>query len=379
MTPWPPHVYRTDGDAEGVPPDVLAHAVDQVHRVQSVGLPAVLTLNHLAVQSDVPYSFLRSIVERREAAPYRYFSIHKRAGGRRLICVPHPLLLNAQKWIARHILRAVAAHPASFAYSRGNSILSCARLHCRCRWLIKIDVRQFFESISERQVYYAFRSLGYQPLVSFEMARICTRIHKSDFTKYADSRWRNEQVEGAYRILLYSHRFVGHLPQGAPTSPMLSNLAMASLDRTLASYASATGTVFTRYADDIVFSTASGSFSRRDAEGIVRDVYRELRAVGLRPHTAKTLISPPGSRKVVLGLLVDSESPRLLRSFRKKLEQHLYCLERFGPVVHAQQRGFNSIFAMKLHIKGLLRFATDIDPRIADPLAARFRSIPWPD
>src|SRR4051794_14424885 len=131
MNPWPPHVYRLADGAQDVPEDILGNAVDQAHRVQLGlhALPAILTLNHLACQTEVPYPLLRGVVKREEPGFYRTFPMRKRSGGRRLICIPSPLLLKAQKWLARFVLGAVPAHPASFAYAKRSSILQCARMH----------------------------------------------------------------------------------------------------------------------------------------------------------------------------------------------------------------------------------------------------------
>src|SRR5438128_10383362 len=105
MNPWPPHQFRTAASVEGVDEQVAQHALEQARRVQATGLPAILTLKHLAVMTGVRYGVLRQIAERTFPKPYRFFDVRKRSGGYRKICVPHPSLLRAQKWIARYILR----------------------------------------------------------------------------------------------------------------------------------------------------------------------------------------------------------------------------------------------------------------------------------
>src|SRR5205823_5981263 len=100
----------------------------------------------------------------------------KKCAGFAVYGVRNVSLMQVQRWIAQRILALGRPHTASFAYAKGNSIKDAAALHCGCRWLIKLDVRRFFESISEIAVYHVFCRLGYQPLVAFELARICTRI-----------------------------------------------------------------------------------------------------------------------------------------------------------------------------------------------------------
>jgi RNA-directed DNA polymerase len=75
-----------------------------------------------------------------------------------------------------NVLEHMSPHPASMAFSRGNSIRDAAAPHSGARWLIKMDIMNFFESVTERQVYRVFEDIGYEPLVAFELARLCTRL-----------------------------------------------------------------------------------------------------------------------------------------------------------------------------------------------------------
>jgi RNA-directed DNA polymerase len=378
MPPWPPHLYRQAGVQEGRPPEAIERALAQsLPPQESWGCLPILTLNHLAFESQVPYRELRSVVARSHPRPYRLFWVTKRSGGQRLICVPLPGLCRAQRWIARNVLARVPPHAASFAYSPQRSALDCARMHCGCKWLVKVDAMQFFESISERQVYRVFRTLGYEPLVAFEMARICTRVTLTG-RRVTRRRWHNSFAGGRYSITDYRSVRVGNLPQGAPTSPMLSNLVVWGLDDALAQFAAANDLVYTRYADDLLFSSASAVFTQAAAETVIRSVYAALRQHRLRPRTTKTLVLPPGARKVVLGLLVDTDRPRLPREFRERLEVHLFHLEKHGLVGHLERRGFASYGGMKAHIWGLLTYARHVDSEFAEPLMKRFNQLVWP-
>ena len=379
MTHWPPHFYRNAGRERHVEEPVVEAALEDDFIVgRKFRLPPILTLKHLAVQSEVSYDCLRQIVEREHRTPYRLFQIKKRMGGRRLICVPCRQLMQVQKWINRNVLSAVPAHPFSMAYVRGRSILDCASQHCRCQWLIKLDVRRFFESISERQVFHVFEGFGYRPLVAFELARLCTRVAVAKEKNDRLGRWVNSLgAQSKYKHKAYHSERIGHLPQGAPTSPGLSNMCCHLLDESLQEIARGHHVVFTRYADDIVFSTTE-PFSRSECSAIAAQVKVKLAAMGLSLNSTKTAIVPPGARKVVLGLLVDGDTPRLQKKFRKALECHLYFLEQRGAAHHAKRRGFSSVFGLKLFLEGKLAYASQVEPDYGDMLKERFAKINWP-
>ncbi len=371
---WSPQRYIRQGHVQDVPRETLCTAVDSLDRfyAQQPDIPALLTLGHLAQRTQVPYWRLRSVVERSSEC-YRHFTIRKRSGGRRNISVPQPDLMTAQRWLTVHILNKQPVHPASYAFKPGSSITHCAARHTGARWLVKMDISSFFNAISEIQVFHVFRSLGYQPLVAFELARLTT------YTSYNSSRYRFQKWRNSNRhatINMYKNDRVGHLPQGAPTSPMLSNLVMQKLDCKIANVAKIARLNYTRYSDDLTFSTR-GNFTRALALKFIRTVTDQLRPASLFPNLRKTVIVPPGARKIVLGLVVDDVQPRLSREFRNGLRQHLYYLKKFGPIEHMNQRGFETVLGMKYHIRGRIDFAHMVDRPYAEEMLAHFQAVDW--
>jgi RNA-directed DNA polymerase len=341
-------------------------------------LPVILTLSHLAHLSGVSAQTVRGYITREwERDPYRIFRLKKRSKPTsnlrnrpfRTICVPEPDLMRLQRWITQNILSQIAPHPSSFAYYRDGGVLEAARKHAGCTWLVKMDIKDFFENITERQVYSVFRSLGYGALVSFELARICTRFEDTAFVR-----------DPRYKLAAYRYRREGRLPQGAPTSPALANLVVRKLDIHLDAAAATLGWTYTRYADDLAFSTRAAS-TREEARKIIAFVKAALPDFGLDPNDAKTVIAPPGARRIVLGLLVDGPQPRLTRNFRDNLETHLHALTagNIGPQKHRAFRGFASIIGMRRHIFGLLAFAHYVEPAFAKRCYDRFNSIVWSD
>jgi RNA-directed DNA polymerase len=372
---WSSQQYVETGIELGLPEGLLECAVDQIERVidPAPHPPAILSLKHLATRAEVPYPSLRRFVARKENA-YRHFPIRKRAGGVRIISIPEPDLMKVQRWLSKFVLSCVPVHSSSYAFYPGSSIVACAAKHCGAQWLIKLDVSGFFSSISELQVYRVFRSLQYQPLVAFELARLCTFAPEAS-SRYLRANWQNWHKGG---IAIYSHRGQGYLPQGAPTSPMLSNLVMRNLDAGLTRLGKNFGLRYTRYSDDMTFSTRSRALTRSMAKSLINQVRDLITSAGLRLNGGKTTIVPPGSRKVVLGLLVDGAKPALSRDFRMVLRQHLYYLDKYGPIEHAQARNFDTIWGMHRHIRGLIDYATMVDKPYGTEMLRRFEAIQWP-
>lgn len=385
MSVWRPQQYIKAAKRAGVRPVVRRRAAKTASKTARVNpdLHPLLTLRHLAHLTRVSYGFLRAVVTRKNTDPYRVFAIKKsrsepKQSAYRIICVPNPDLMRAQRWISKRILAHGRPHGASYAYAPGSSVKDAASLHCGCTWLIKLDVCRFFESISEIAAYSAFLKLGYQPLVAFELSRICTRQGNASPARGGKQWLANTRFRTG--IPAYLQRYIGHIPQGAPTSPMLSNLAMFGFDQRVSRIARHYKLDYTRYADDLCLSTPNSGFGRAKAAQVIGEVYAAMGQFGLSPNRTKTKVSPPGSRKIVLGLLVDGEKPRLTREFRANLRRHVHYLLRddVGPVQHARARGFTSVLGLRNHIEGLVSFARQIDGCYADKCARQLAAVRWP-
>lgn len=365
------------------PADVVANAIATAEktRLSDPSVPPLFSLMHVAHHTGVDVQTLRRLVERKDNADYKVFLLAKGAGrkgnqrGYRVIAVPRLELKAVQRWICDHILKQQRPHAASTAYSPQSDLLSAVRPHLGCRWLVKLDLRAFFDSVSEVSAYKVFRRIGYQPLVAFELARLCTRLGR-DTPWRQHPRWRS-RGSSRYSITTYSSRRVGHLPQGAPTSPMLSNLVMRTFDESMTALANRRGFAYSRYADDLAFSTRA-SASRNECTALIHEAYRLIGRYGLAPNLSKTKISPPGARKLLLGLLVDGDEARLTKDFRKRLGTHLHYLKTFGPVEHAKRRDFESVFGLRNYLMGLAHYARQVDPRFGGEVLQKLREVPWP-
>jgi RNA-directed DNA polymerase len=348
--------------------------------MQSKQVPVIFSLMHLAVLSGVRWSRLRSVVEReRLESDYRVYPKRKSSGGQRWICVPAPELRVVQDWIANNILNSSGAvsrlNKASHAYAQGCSIVRNAEQHAGSRWMVKIDIHNFFESVSERQIYWVFRNLGYPALLSFEMARICTRVIPAADGRIRprDTKWRwNEKNRGLNNVP-YDAAQGGHLPQGAPTSPMLSNLVAVELDEQVSKITSEVGAVYTRYADDLIVSFAEGS--RALCQVVLRRIRRVLGNHGFVLNRKKTHILGPGARKMVTGLVVNDTKPRLKPQMKNHIEVALHYIERKGLIEHARYVQSKHPIAYLNHLSGLIEFARSVEPVFGESAFQRLQLI----
>lgn len=352
-----PHQYVKAGQRAGVPLDVLRASVRQASSTIACGAAPILTLHHLAHLTGAPYFYLREIVQRNQD-PYSDVVLSKATGGTRAISAPDPVLMDVQRVILRRALSDLPLHPFSFAYTRGRSVQQCAELHLGSKWMIKFDLHDFFGQIGERDVFHVFVSRGYSRLMSFELARICTRSMSGGRLPVSAGRYKS--------IPSYETAGLGHLPQGAPTSGALSNMVATPLDHDMTAVALREGFTYTRYSDDMVFSTSVKDFDRAYARSIVAEIRALVDAHRLTLHEKKTRVVPPGARHVVLGLLVDGDSLRLTPEFRRRVEVHIRGVDRFGIAAHAKHRRFNSVFSFINHVEGCLTFARSVQPEWAD-------------
>lgn len=149
---------------------------------------------------------------------------------------------------------------------------------------------------------------------------------------------------------------------------------MQDLDARLGEMAASRNLVYTRYADDLTFSS-SGKFSRTVAVDLLAEVASVIQARGLRVHRRKTQIITPGSRKIVLGLLVDGAVPRLPKYFKTRIDVHLRGCEKFGLTGHRAWRSFDSTAGFVMHMNGLLSYAFDVEPMWAQGRLIRWSAL----
>lgn len=169
-------------------------------------------------------------------------------------------------------------------------------------------------------------------------------------------------------------QYIGVLPQGAPTSPMLSNLAARKLDESLYEFAQKNGFVYTRYADDITFS-ATILPSSKSIGKLRNEIILLIRKNGFYENIDKFHIAGPGARKTVLGLLVDGEVPKLTKCFRQRIDRLMYSIKKYGIEAVVSYDKFDSVYGFLNHLSGLMAFVHDVDENLWRSLYPQFTAI----
>jgi RNA-directed DNA polymerase len=367
MEAWSTH-HLAQQAAKTLGSDAAASLQSYAQVLISKGLAVVFTLGHLSRITGVSYQVLRDTVDRkRDSANYRMYAINKRSGGLRFIHSVSRDLLIVQRFINQHILQKCAPHPSC-------GIKKCATMHCGARWLFHFDLKDFFYDITEIDVFHIFKAMGYRNLLAFELARLCT----TTCLPKGQERLLFHSTNSKYNVYRDPNGIVGVLPQGAPTSPMLSNLAAQKLDEELSSFALMHGFVYTRYADDITFS-ASYIPKGLNIGNIQRQIIHIIRTTGFEENNQKIHIAGPGSKKVVLGLLVDGNEPRISREMYHRIERYLYAIEKYGLRNVACHEGFISAYGFFNHLTGLIAFVKDVDQKRWEEFSSRISRIqtPW--
>lgn len=285
---------------------------------------------------------------------YERFSVPKRSGGHRLISSPRPYLAAAQKKIRAEILPQLDISPAAMAFRPGRSIVDNAKAHVGSKVLVRIDIKDFFPSVSFAAVRDVFEGLGYNGGVSTVLALLCTdrpRSYVNIGNKYA-------VANGARG-----------LPQGACTSPEIANAVFAKYDQAFTRLAAEPDLHwrYTRYADDLVFSSTK---SNPSIGLLFNRVAQILYDSGYKVNQKKTRIQRGGSRILVTGLAIEGERVFIPREMHRKIRAFLHRYEQMGPDAFTQEIGKSATDVAK----GYLSFVEMVEP--AKAVALR-RQHPW--
>lgn len=288
-------LFTEKGVLNGYSKDKIAEFLAYAEPLMEKNLPVIYDPNHFAELVGYKASYIaRAIV----FTPffYRKFRIKKSNGTFRELAEPLPSLKHIQHWILNYILNNVTPSKFAKAYLQNIGIKQNLVYHRDRPIVLKLDIVDFFGSISRLQVHDIFRKqLGYSSALSNLMAKLCCL---------------NET-----------------LPQGAPTSPYLSNLFLSEFDNAIGSFCIKRKIYYTRYADDLTFS---GDF---DPNEMVEKIKQELQSYSLHLNEDKTKLMKQGTRQTVTGIVVNKKL-QVSKASRNKIRQEMHYINLFGLNKH---------------------------------------------
>jgi len=258
--------------------------------LNALNLPTISDLDSLSDALAISKRLIFLLTKKTENY-YKRFYIEKRDGTSREILSPTYSLKLIQRWILKEILEKVSVSEQAMAYKKGknNGIKKNAMHHRYSLYILEMDIKDFFHSIKRERVFYLFKNLGYNNMVSNVLTNLCT--------------------------------YNGYLPQGGVCSPYISNLICYRLDNRLSGLCGKRDILYTRYADDLTFSSDNKQTLTKAANIIINIIEDE----GFKVNKNKTRLLSPGSHKKITGITVNDSkikaSKQLKRTVRAMIHQ----------------------------------------------------------
>ena len=255
---------------------------------------------------------------------YHNVFIPKSDGSKRKLSVPDLILKKVQRSIADNILAHYPISKYAKAYKPGSSIQHNAQPHIGKRKLLKLDIEGFFDHV------------------------LYSRVKDTVFCEQKFS----EPIRVLLTMLCY---YKESLPQGAPTSPAITNIIMYDFDETVGEFCNKKKISYTRYCDDMTFS---GDFDEREIIALVK---RELCKLGLFLKKRKTAVIPAAKRQTVTGIVVN-EKLNITKEYKKSIRQEMYYIKKFGLDEHLNKRGITDKHQYLLSLRGRIAFVLQTVP-----------------
>jgi len=283
--------YKSADDYLSALPTTLKNDYeDEIRTLVKSGLPPVVSTRCLAILFGFSTEFIISMITSNKKY-YREFTIPKGKKSRK-IHAPKVSLKVIQKWFGFHLSESITLDDSVYGFVKGQSTVKAAKMHCEANWMYSVDIEDFFPSTTEEVIKTSLLDVGYSEKGADIIAPLCC--------------------------------YMDRLAQGAPSSPVLSNLALSPIDKKLNALANEFGITFTRYADDIVFS------GREDFPEEIKKRVKSLfegtcwKLSDKKEHFAD---AKRGQRLKVHGLLVHGHKPRLTKGYRNKIRAYEHLLK----------------------------------------------------
>lgn len=304
----------------------------------TLNLPVIFNKEHFSLLLGRECNEITTMMATLETNYYHLSYIKKKSGGERTLNVPAVSLRIVQRWILDNILKNLYISQHAMGFCKNKSIVTNAKSHLGKACVINVDLKDFFPSITQKQIFNIFYYYGYTIGVSYMLSRLCT--------------------------------CEGKLPQGAPTSPCLSNIVCLKLDKRLSEVSKRFSAEYTRYADDITFSGDS------DISNILPIIKKIIIDEGFQLNEKKTRILFKHQRQEVTGLLVNGNHIRVDKKYIKKFKQEIYYCKKYGVESHLKHIDCKKHFYCD-HMYGKAYFIKMVDEEMGKKLIGELDSIDW--
>lgn len=284
--------------------DYIKNCLNYAKALSDKHLPIIYDIHHFSQLIGIRLDFLLAISNSPRKF-YRYFTIPKKSGKFRKIAEPLPILKDIQHYILHNILKKIPCSIYAKAFKPRASLKGNAKFHRNQQTLIKLDITDYFSNLHESKVFYLFfHTFGYSKSLSTLLTKLCT--------------------------------LNGGLPQGAPTSPYLSNLLTIDMDTAIFQFCSENGGLrYTRYADDI---SISGSMN---PSSVIHAVTQIVSDNGLKINKLKTAVIKHHRRQIVTGVVVNQKL-QAPKNYRKSIRLEMYYCQKYGLISHLQENDKSS-------------------------------------
>jgi hypothetical protein len=321
---------------------------EREERAKALGLPEWKGADELASALGLTVGKLRWLTFQRSVdtgTHYVRWTIPKRDGSRRVITAPKRLLKAAQRYALRKVFERLPVHGAAHGFVAGRSIASNAAVHAGAATIVAVDIKDFFPTVTWKRVKGLLRKHGVAEPIAVLLALAATESPREEMEHDGKKVW----VAVGERAL----------PQGAPTSPAITNAICLRMDKRMAGLARRFGFRYTRYADDLTFSWHTAG-KRAPVGALLHGVHAILRAEGFEIHPSKTRVLRPGARQKVTGLIVNQAPPgaaappaRVPRDVQRRLRAAIHNLKKGKPLPEGETLA---------RLKGLAAFVFMTDP-----------------
>ena len=255
---------------------------------------------------------------------YHNVLIPKRDGSKRKLSVPDLILKRVQKSIADNILAQYPVSKYAKAYKVGSNVQRNAQPHVGKKKILKLDIEGFFDHILYSQV---------------------------KNTVFCEEKFA-EPIRVLLTMLCY---YKESLPQGAPTSPAITNIILYDFDEAVGSFCNEKKIAYTRYCDDMTFS---GDFDEKEVIAFVKG---ELCKLGLFLKNRKTAVIPASKRQTVTGIVVN-EKLNITKDYKKKIRQEMHYIQKFGLDEHVSRCKIADKQQYVLSLRGRIAFVLQTTP-----------------